>query len=140
MPSSGISVLVLSTPITCGIELNGSTVGKAHYFDSVSGGDLFNLTVSEPLLLSVSTCASSDFDTVLKIYDENYFLLCENDNACGNQSALSCEIAGGSNFILVTGSGTEEGFYDLDVSCTTGLWKVLVLFTQYCRSTETAMR
>jgi hypothetical protein len=106
--------------ISCGESSDGSTVDKVFYFGDISGGVLYNLSVSALTAVTASTCASHHYDTALAIYDYNLRRICHNDNFCGEQSFMSCSLSEGSYLVVVSGSITDEGDYDLDVSCEDG--------------------
>lgn len=118
-------VLESVNQISCGESSHGSTVDKVYYFGSISGGVLYNLSVSELTTLTASTCESHHYDTILAVYNHDLRRICHNDNFCGEQSSLSCVLFEGSYLVVVSGFITDEGDYDLDVSCKAGAGKNL---------------
>lgn len=123
--------------------LNGTTIGaKKEIFLNFSQKDfteapvgsggqrIFVLNITgenEETNIQISTCLGSDFDTYLAVLDGNPINTSDvsvvseggNDLTCrtGRSKAfLSTKITAGAYFLIVTGNGDEEGFFNITIT------------------------
>merc|ERR1719483_1177359 len=113
--------------IQCGDHLEGSTVGMPHQFGN-SGGDVIYEFVADDQTYTFNACSTTDYDSLLRIYDSNEILVDYNDDhggSCpsGSPSLSSHLVAdslqmGETYFLVIEGYSNNEGAYVVDVGCT----------------------
>jgi len=112
--------------IQCGDHLEGSTVGMPHQFGN-SGGDVIYEFVADDQTYTFNACSTTDYDSLLRIYDSNEILVDYNDDhggSCpsGSPSLSSHLVAdslqmGETYFLVIEGYSSNEGSYVVDVGC-----------------------
>jgi hypothetical protein len=71
-------------------------------------------------LVTISLCAATDYDSLLRVFDDCDLLneLAVNDDFCGLQSEVTFQSDGTSTYyIMVEGFGSNAGNFSLDVTC-----------------------
>ncbi len=107
--------------VSCGDTVTGETI-----FDTDSGGnaapdEFFSYTGTGALeLVTVSLCNNTDFDSVLRIYDDCDLTneIAMNNDACGTQSEVQFVSDGTATYIImVEGNDTASGNFSMEISC-----------------------
>jgi len=115
-------------PMMCGDVLNvtGDTTDATNWCGNASGDHFYQFEVQEEGLYTITTCGTFDdyYDTYLRLYDDTCCgnQIFYNDDGCvgGSSSLLSTmetTLAIGTYVIQVEGYSSNEGVYDLTVSC-----------------------
>ena len=103
-------------PIYCGATILGSTAEAQNNYGGDAPDHLFKFEATASMSYEISTCGS-DFDTYLRVYDENMTELYSGDDTgdCSNKTILNVLLDPATYFILVEGYSTASGDYSLSV-------------------------
>jgi hypothetical protein len=113
--------LVYFTVASCNgrSPLNRGTVRPTIDIQSASGelalGEAHAYTVeaTTAATYTFSLCSHSDFPDYMCLYDANWDLIYENDNACRRDARIKSALPAGTYWIVVSGHETSEGHYDM---------------------------
>ena len=118
-------------PVVCGDVVPGSTIGATLEIEgidvpfcsqSVTAPGVWYSFLGTGDLVNASLCAGPIYDSKLSVYTGSCgALLCEidNDDACAPLSEVDfASTAGVTYYILVHGFGTNEGDFELSLTCT----------------------
>ena len=102
--------------IYCGDATTGSTADAQNNYGGDAPDQLYKFEVTTSMSYEISTCGS-DFDTYLRVYDENMTELYSGDDTgdCSNKTILNVLLDPATYFILVEGYSTASGNYSLSV-------------------------
>jgi len=115
----------------CGAVLTGSTTGNADGVsntDSSAGEYIYGFTAQPGFTYTFSTCnPGTNYDTYLTLLDASYGTVSINDDmgnlncpSNGEHSSLTYTFESSETYyIVVEGWGTEEGNFELDITCET---------------------
>jgi len=109
----------------------GTTTGYTNDYDEVCPYDsstspdvVYSYTPANDIVVDISLCSSSTYDTKLYVYENvvGNLVDCADDNCPDFQSELlELELTGGNTYyIIVDGYGTEHGNYSFDMQETLG--------------------
>ncbi|CAM3426128.1 T9SS-dependent choice-of-anchor J family protein [Aequorivita lipolytica] len=108
--------------LACGDSVVGETITATDSGGNASPDVFYKFTGNgSPQLVTISLCAATDFDSILRIFDDCNLAneLAFNDDSCGLQSEVSFTSDGTSTYyIMVEGFGSSSGNFSLDVTCT----------------------
>lgn len=114
-------------PLTCGAHLTGSTAGNPNQFGNSAGDSIYEF-VADRTSYTFDGCLTTDYDLYLSIYDSDRNELHYNDDHKGDCPSGSPSLAshlvandlqiGQKYYLVVDGFSSNEGSYDVDVSCT----------------------
>jgi len=107
--------------VACGDTISGETINDTDSGGNAANDEFYSFTgtgIAE--LVTVSLCSGTDFDTVVRIYEDctlaNEISL--NDDSCGLQSEVTFLSDGTSTYyIMVEGFGSASGNFSMAVSC-----------------------
>lgn len=110
--------------IECGDIINGDTSSSSSNGGNNSPDLFYTYTGSgQEEWVTLSTCSdNTDYDSRLLVYDNCGFeeLLSENDNFCDTMAQLTFLSDGISSYqIIIEGSGSSSGNFELTISCET---------------------
>ena len=107
--------------LACGDSVIGETLTATDSGGNPAPDVFYKFTGSgSAQLVTISLCAATDFDTVLRIFEDCTLTneIAVNDDSCGLQSEVSFTSDGTSTYIImVEGFGTNAGNFSLDVTC-----------------------
>jgi hypothetical protein len=107
--------------LACGDVYSGETINDSDSGANASNDEFFSFTgAGTPELVTVSLCSGTDFDTVLRIFEDCTLSneIAMNDDSCGLQSELTFLSDGTSTyFIMVEGFGSSSGNFTIALSC-----------------------
>ncbi len=107
--------------VACGDSLVGETITASDSGGNAAPDVFYKYTGSGSAeIITVSLCAATDFDTVLRVFDDCDLAneLAVNDDSCGVQSELSFLSDGTSTYyIMVEGFGSNSGNFSIDITC-----------------------
>ncbi len=107
--------------LSCGDSVTGETLTATDSGGNAAPDVFYKFTgTGSPQLVTISLCAATDFDTVLRIFEDCTLAneIAFNDDSCGLQSEVSFTSDGTSTYIImVEGFGSNSGNFSLDVSC-----------------------
>lgn len=107
--------------VACGDTVTGETLNDTDSGGNAANDEFYSFTgTGTPQLVTVSLCSGTDFDTVVRIF-ENCTLANEiavNDDSCGLQSELTFLSDGTSTYyIMIEGFGSNAGNFTMAVTC-----------------------
>eukprot|EP00300_Choanocystis_sp_HF-7_P000241 c10207_g1_i2.p1 GENE.c10207_g1_i2~~c10207_g1_i2.p1 ORF type:complete len:466 (+),score=46.47 c10207_g1_i2:69-1466(+) len=107
------------TALSCGSTVTGSTVRGPRHLGQASGDATFGFVVGTTTTVTFSTCAETNFDSYLHVYDQSLREIAFDDDGCGSgfRARLQTTLNPGSYTILVDGYDTGEGAFQLTVTC-----------------------
>jgi hypothetical protein len=80
-----------------------------------SGADaVYSIELAEAANVNISLCEST-YDTGLGVFTADGVLVAASDDFCSFQSEITCQMPAGMYYIVVSGWGTSEGDYTLNV-------------------------
>jgi len=102
--------------ITFGDRVEGSTANAENNFGGESPEHIYKFQVTVANNYVISTCGS-DFDTYIRVYDENMTELysADDDGDCGNKAILMQSLDIGVYYVLVEGYQDYQGNYVLSI-------------------------
>jgi uncharacterized membrane protein len=106
--------------MSCNSVEQGSTTNAT---DSGGNGtnDVFYKFVGdgEAQLVTASLCANTNFDTVIRVYDNCDLTneIASNDDACGVQSAVTFESDGVSSYFIMVEGTNGSGDFEITIDC-----------------------
>jgi len=111
-----------SAPVlSCGSFVAGSTVNGTYLYGTADSPELtYNFTLDTDATVTFSTCDAADFDSYIRVYDDAWSQLAENDDAssCDFTSEVSVSLSGGQTYhVLVEGYRTASGVFQLSAYC-----------------------
>ncbi|SRX55620.1 hypothetical protein AEQU1_02644 [Aequorivita sp. CIP111184] len=108
--------------VACGDSVVGETLTATDSGGNAAPDVFYKFTgTGSPQLVTISLCAATDYDSVLRVFDDCDLLneLAFNDDFCGLQSEVTFQSDGISTYyIMVEGFGSNSGNFSLDVTCT----------------------
>ncbi len=107
--------------LACGDSVTGETLTATDSGGNPAPDVFYKYTgTGTPELVTISLCAATDYDSLLRVFDDCDLLneLAVNDDFCGLQSEVTFSSDGTSTYyIMVEGFGSNSGNFSLDVSC-----------------------
>ncbi|WP_131811144.1 proprotein convertase P-domain-containing protein, partial [Aequorivita soesokkakensis] len=107
--------------LACGDSVTGETLTATDSGGNAAPDVFYKFTGSgTPQLVTISLCAATDYDSLLRVFDDCDLLneLAVNDDFCGLQSQVTFQSDGTSTYyIMVEGFGSNAGNFSLDVTC-----------------------
>ncbi len=112
---SGDAGQTLGTAQASGLNVGASTVSIFGTISSAMDADLFQITLSAPMLFSATTVGGSTLDTALFLFNSSGMAIYTNDDASGASfqstlpanSSFTMSLAPGTYFIGISLSGNE---------------------------------
>ena len=112
---SGDAGQTLGTAQASGLTVGASTVSIFGTISSAMDADLFQITLSAPMLFSATTVGGSTLDTALFLFNSSGMAIYTNDDASGSSfqstlpanSSFTMSLAPGTYFIGISLSGNE---------------------------------
>ena len=102
---------------------SGDTTGATDWCGNASGDAHFSFTANEAGDYTISLCnGATVFDTYLRLYDDACCgnQIAYNDDSCGVVSELTTALTAGTYYVHVEGYSSNEGYFDLDITCSGG--------------------
>ncbi|MBZ0205215.1 MAG: hypothetical protein K8H89_02740, partial [Flavobacteriales bacterium] len=124
-----------ANPVVCGVTYPGLSTGLGNNLPasacpfngpaSTGGTEWFVYTAATDQQITLSTCGNADFDTRISVFagPDCNTLSClamgdDSPGCSGGSTTVNFNATTGNSYwIAVSGSGAEEGSYDLSVSC-----------------------
>ncbi len=107
--------------VACGDVISGETINDTDSGGNAANDEFYSFTgTGTAQLVTVSLCSGTDFDTVVRIYEDCTLAneIAVNDDSCGLQSEVTFLSDGTSTyFIMVEGFGSASGNFSMVVSC-----------------------
>jgi hypothetical protein len=107
--------------LACGDSVTGETLTATDSGGNAAPDVFYKFTgTGTPQLVTISLCAATDYDSLLRVFDDCDLLneLAVNDDFCGLQSEVTFQSDGTSTYyIMVEGFGSNAGNFSLDVTC-----------------------
>jgi hypothetical protein len=108
--------------VECGEVIEGDTLGEGSHRGHESGDHIYYFTVPEgaPINVEFDSCAS-DFDTHLRVFNHDLtgeYAECDDCGGCDNRAVLNVALDAGNYALLVEGYWYSEGFYRVEMICT----------------------
>eukprot|EP00300_Choanocystis_sp_HF-7_P000240 c10207_g1_i1.p2 GENE.c10207_g1_i1~~c10207_g1_i1.p2 ORF type:complete len:187 (+),score=20.55 c10207_g1_i1:69-629(+) len=72
------------TALSCGSTVTGSTVRGPRHLGQASGDATFGFVVGTTTTVTFSTCAETNFDSYLHVYDQSLREIAFDDDGCGS--------------------------------------------------------
>ncbi len=108
------STVGLSDHTTAACTIGTSSIGCSTTISNTAPDAWYSLTVDTPLSCVANLCGSS-YDTKLYIFNSELVMVAGNDDSCGAQSEISCNLPAGDYYIVVDGYNSNSGDYTLSV-------------------------
>jgi hypothetical protein len=111
--------------VICGETVTGSTVNATDSGNEISPDVFYSFTDTVLQDVTLSTCVNSDFDTIIRVFDDcpQTNQVAFNDQFCGNQSQVTFTAQPNTTYYIMIdgwdgyGGAPQSGDYQLDVTC-----------------------
>ena len=113
------AVAVPRGDIMCGDLVTGSTTLATSQVGEVSGENLYTFSLDHAYSVHFDSC-NSGYDTFLRVMSEDLrteYAQCDDCGPCGIQSVLDVGLAAGVYVLVIEGYDTEEGPYEVQMTC-----------------------